>query len=293
MKEDKLAAGRRYCFLFQESQHIYSPVHHLKFKRHPKEKLLPDPDDYTFNIPHHSLNNSRLMPIVPSRPATSHRPSGDNTIPHYLDVSEIAALKGFLEPLCKSVPLIRGHNPVDPTKLNSHYYLQYDPDHPDLPPDIRLHRGNRQDLDANDANYIGTMLKHFYRRALTSKQIMNYTDDFHEFMNQPPPPPKPSKKKQCNKWKKWMEKHQRYDDFMSKPYTYVLFAPETYHQELFGPAHLDLYTSDDTKAVEHRPSKRDTSTNPSIPSTSLNIKRPRPADSFPLPDFLSTSLNSN
>ncbi|CAB5389600.1 hypothetical protein RhiirA5_418688 [Rhizophagus irregularis] len=163
MKEDELAAGRRYRFLFHESQHIYSPVHHLKFKRHSKEKILPDPDDYTFNIPHHSLNDSRLMPKVSPRPATSYRPSGDNTIPHYLDASEIAGLKGFLEPIHKPVHHIRGHNPVDPTKLNSHYYLQYDPDHPHLPPDICIRKGNRQDLDSNDANYIGTTLKHFYR----------------------------------------------------------------------------------------------------------------------------------
>ncbi|CAB5215358.1 unnamed protein product [Rhizophagus irregularis] len=97
-------------------------------------------------------------------------------------------------------------------------------------------------------------------------------------MKQPPPPPEPSKKKQRNKWKIWKEKRQEYDDFMSKPYTYRPFSPDAYHQELFGPAHLDPYTSDDTKAVEHRPLKRDTSTNPSAPSTSLTIKRPRPAD---------------
>ncbi|CAB4467648.1 unnamed protein product [Rhizophagus irregularis] len=176
MKEDKLAAGRCYHFLFQESQHIYSPVHHLKFKRHPKEKLLPDPDDYSFNIPYHSLNDP-------------------------------TALKGFLDPLCKPVPLIRGHNPVDPTKLDDHYYLQYDPNLPHLPSDIRLHIANRQDLNANDANNMGTTLKHFYRRAMTTRQITVYTKTFHKYMKQPPLPPKPSKKKQHNKWKKWMEKH--------------------------------------------------------------------------------------
>ncbi|CAB4388274.1 unnamed protein product [Rhizophagus irregularis] len=112
-------------------------------------------------------------------------------------------------------------------------------------------------------------------------------------MKQPPSPTEPSKKKERNKWKKWKEKHREYDDFMRKPFTYVPVDPCTYHQELFGPTHLDPYTSDDTKAVEFRPLKRDTSTNPSVPSTSWNTKRPRPEDSFLLPDSLSTSLNSN
>ncbi|CAB5360364.1 unnamed protein product [Rhizophagus irregularis] len=147
------------------------------------------------------------MKFFPTVLASNIMPSGDNTIPHYLDAPEIAALKGFLDPLCKPVPLIRGHNPVDPTKLDDHYYLQYDPNLPHLPSDIRLHIANRQDLNANDANNMGTTLKHFYRRAMTTRQITVYTKTFHKYMKQPPLPPKPSKKKQHNKWKKWMEKH--------------------------------------------------------------------------------------
>uniref|UniRef100_U9U6D6 DUF8211 domain-containing protein n=1 Tax=Rhizophagus irregularis (strain DAOM 181602 / DAOM 197198 / MUCL 43194) TaxID=747089 RepID=U9U6D6_RHIID len=99
MKEDKLAAGRRFRFLFHESQHIYSPVHHLKFKRFSTEKLLLDLVDYTFNIPHHSLDNPSITPIIRSQPSTSYRPSGTNTIPHYMDAEEITAFGDYLMPL--------------------------------------------------------------------------------------------------------------------------------------------------------------------------------------------------
>ncbi|CAG8750350.1 4043_t:CDS:2 [Rhizophagus irregularis] len=277
MKEDKLAAGRRFRFLFHESQHIYSPVHHLKFKRSSKEKLLPDPDDYTFNIPYHSLENSSITPTVRSQPLTSYRPS------------EIATLGDFLPPLGKPAPLYYGHNPVDPTKLNSSYYLQYNPNQPDLPPSIEIRIANRLDLDSSDANGMGTTLKHFYRQALSTRQITVWTKQYHKYMKQPPPPPMPSKKKQKHKWKKWMEKHQDYDDFMSKPYTYKPFTPDKYHTDLFG---LVSYTSDETKTVEYHPNKRDITTNPSVLSTSHDNKRPRPANSY-LPDSLFTSLNSN
>ncbi|UZO02565.1 uncharacterized protein OCT59_021044 [Rhizophagus irregularis] len=209
--------------------------------------------------------------------------------PHYLDAQEIATLGDFLPPLGKPAPLYYGHNPVDPTKLNSSYYLQYNPNQPDLPPSIEIRIANRLDLDSSDANGMGTTLKHFYRQALSTRQITVWTKQYHKYMKQPPPPPMPSKKKQKHKWKKWMEKHQDYDDFMSKPYTYKPFTPDKYHTDLFG---LVSYTSDETKTVEYHPNKRDITTNPSVLSTSHDNKRPRPANSY-LPDSLFTSLNSN
>ncbi|EXX60702.1 hypothetical protein GLOIN_2v1478948 [Rhizophagus irregularis DAOM 181602=DAOM 197198] len=262
MKEDKLAAGRRFRFLFHESQHIYSPLHHLKFKRFSIGKFLPDPDDYTFNIPYHSLKNSSITPIVGSQPSTSYRPSGANTIPHYLNAEEIAVLGGSLEPL-KRTPVYYGYNPVDPSKVDSSYHLQYNPIQPDLPPSIEIRQSNPLDYDSSTANAIGTTLKHYYRRAMLTRQITVWTKDYHKYMKQPPPPPKPSKKKQHHKWKKWMEKHQDYEDFMSKPYAPRPYYPPDYHTDLFGSP---SYTSDETKTVEYRPNKRDTLTNSSASS---------------------------
>ncbi|GBC30839.2 hypothetical protein GLOIN_2v1480378 [Rhizophagus irregularis DAOM 181602=DAOM 197198] len=241
MKEDKIAAGRRFRFLFHEAQHIYSPIHHLKFKRFSTEKLLPDPDDYTFKIPHHMLENSSITPIARSQPSTSYRPS---------------------EPL-KRTPIYYGYNPVDPSKVDNY--------------------------DSSAANAMGTTLKHYYRRAMSTRQITVWTKEYHKYIKQPPPPPKPSKKKQHHKWKKWMEKHQDYDDFMSKPYAPRPYCPPDYHTDLFGSP---SYTSDETKTVEYRPHKRDTLTNPSASLQSHDSKRPRPANSY-LSDSLFTSLNSN
>ncbi|CAG8705783.1 16256_t:CDS:2, partial [Rhizophagus irregularis] len=262
IKEDKLAAGRRYRFLFYESQHIYSPIHHLKFKRFPKEKLLPDLNDYTFKIPHHALENSSITPIARSQASTSYRPSGANTIPHYLNAEEIAALGTFLEPL-RQTPIYYGHNPVDPSKVDNY--------------------------DSSAANAMGTTLKHYYRRALSTRQLTVWTEDYHMYMKQPSPPPMPSKKKQRNKWKKWMDKYQDYNDFISKPYAPRPYQSAAYHRDLFGSL---SHTSDDTKSVEYRPNKRDTVSYPSASSQSHDHKRPRPANSY-LSDSLFSSLNSN
>ncbi|GBC42516.2 hypothetical protein GLOIN_2v1771732 [Rhizophagus irregularis DAOM 181602=DAOM 197198] len=234
MKEDKLAAGRRFRFLFHEAQHIYSPIHHLKFKRFSTEKLLPDPDDYTFKIPYHTLENSSITPIARSQPSTSYRPSGANTILHYLNAKETAALGGLLE-LLKRTPIYYDYNPVNPSKVDNY--------------------------DSSATNAMGTTLKHYYRRAMSTRQIT----------------------------KKWMEKHQDYDDFMSKPYAPRPFCPPDYYTDLFGSP---SYTSDETKTVEYRPNKRDTLTNPSASSQSHDSKRPRPANSY-LSDSLFTSLNTN
>ncbi|UZO19256.1 uncharacterized protein OCT59_010554 [Rhizophagus irregularis] len=65
------------------------------------QKLLLDLVDYTFNIPHHSLDNPSITPIIRSQPSTSYRPSGTNTIPHYMDAEEITAFGDYLMPLGK------------------------------------------------------------------------------------------------------------------------------------------------------------------------------------------------
>ncbi|UZO06626.1 uncharacterized protein OCT59_026940 [Rhizophagus irregularis] len=207
-------------------------------------------------------NNSSITPIVGSQPSTSYRPSGANTIPHYLNAEEIAVLGGSLEPL-KRTPVYYGYNPVDPSKVDSSYHLQYNPIQPDLPPSIEIRQSNPLDYDSSTANAIGTTLKHYYRRAMLTRQITVWTKDYHKYMKQPPPPPKPSKKKQHHKWKKWMEKHQDYEDFMSKPYAPRPYYPPDYHTDLFGSP---SYTSDETKTVEYRPNKRDTLTNSSASS---------------------------
>ncbi|CAB5128818.1 unnamed protein product [Rhizophagus irregularis] len=170
LKDDKLTAGRRFRFLFDESQHIYSPLHHLKFKSFSTEKLLPDPDDYTFKIPHHTLENCSITPIVRSQPSTPSRPSGVNTIPHYLNAEEIKALVGSLEPLKRTL-IYYGHNPVNPSKVDSSYYLQYNPIEPDLPPTIHIRQSNPLDYDSSAANGMGTTLKHYYRRAMSTRQV--------------------------------------------------------------------------------------------------------------------------
>ncbi|PKY48900.1 hypothetical protein RhiirA4_526315 [Rhizophagus irregularis] len=44
---DKLAAGRRYRFLFLGSQHIHKPIHHLKYKNF-RYKSFPDHKEYPY-----------------------------------------------------------------------------------------------------------------------------------------------------------------------------------------------------------------------------------------------------
>ncbi|POG63843.1 hypothetical protein GLOIN_2v1682224 [Rhizophagus irregularis DAOM 181602=DAOM 197198] len=238
LKDYKLSAGRRFRFLFDESQHIYSPLHHLKFKKFSTEKLLPDPDDYRFKIPHHTLPNCSTT----SQPSTLSRPSGVNTIPHYLNAAEIEALMDSLEPLPRST-IYYGYNPVDPSKVNSSYYLQYNPFEPDLPPTTHIRRSNPLDYDSSAANGMGTTLKHYYRRGISTRQLTVHTNGFHEQMNQPPPPPMPCKKKQHRKWKKWVEKYQDYYDYTCIPYSPRPCHPAEYHIDLFG---LPSYTSDET-----------------------------------------------
>ncbi|UZO08595.1 uncharacterized protein OCT59_028848 [Rhizophagus irregularis] len=247
-------------------------------------KLLPDPDDYTFKIPHHTLPNCSTT----SQPLTLSRPSGVNTIPHYLNAAEIEALMDSLEPLPRST-IYYGYNPVDPSKVNSSYYLQYNPFEPDLPPTTHIRRSNPLDYDSSAANGMGTTLKHYYRRGISTRQLTVHTNGFHEQMNQPPPPPMPCKKKQHRKWKKWVEKYQDYYDYTCIPYAPRPCHPAEYHIDLFG---LPSYTSDETKSVEYRPNKRDTLSYPSASSQSHDHKRTRPANSSPT-DSLFSSLNSN
>uniref|UniRef100_U9U712 DUF8211 domain-containing protein n=1 Tax=Rhizophagus irregularis (strain DAOM 181602 / DAOM 197198 / MUCL 43194) TaxID=747089 RepID=U9U712_RHIID len=157
--EDKLAAGRRYRFLFLKSQHIYSVIHHLKYKYNPSQPT--------------------------------------EVLAQFLSPSEIAALGRFLESLPKSFPFVRGHNPVDTTRLGWNYYLQYNPDLPHLPPNICIRSPDDDAVDASFANNNGTSLKHFHRRSATTSQLTTYNNSFHEHMkwaSQPTP---------NNKSRKW------------------------------------------------------------------------------------------
>ncbi|CAB4413891.1 unnamed protein product [Rhizophagus irregularis] len=206
------------------SQHIYSPIHHLKFKSHPY-KTLPDLNDYKFSIHLHSpigVNNSSHnqrrpssstpLPKDRSRPLEISRPSGENTIPNYLSPSEIADLGQFLEPLPKPFPIIHGPNPFDPTRLGWHYYLQYDPDHPLLPPEICIRSPDDASVDATCANNWGTSVKHYHRRAATIKQLTIYNNTFHDHMTMAS---HPSFTKPHQKWKR---RRREYNEFMSSPF---------------------------------------------------------------------------
>ncbi|CAB4381738.1 unnamed protein product [Rhizophagus irregularis] len=112
------------------------------------------------------------LPLVynPSRPT--------EVLAQFLSPSEIAALGRFLEPLPKSFPFVRGHNPVDTTRLGWNYYLQYNPDLPHLPPNICIRSPDDAAVDASFANNNGTSLKHFHRRSATTSQLTTYNKFF-------------------------------------------------------------------------------------------------------------------
>ncbi|GBC29186.2 hypothetical protein GLOIN_2v1792013 [Rhizophagus irregularis DAOM 181602=DAOM 197198] len=175
--EDKLAAGRRYRFLFLKSQHIYSVIHHLKYK---------------FNNLSNNQSTSTSSSTLKDNPS---QPT--EVLAQFLSPSEIAALGRFLESLPKSFPFVRGHNPVDTTRLGWNYYLQYNPDLPHLPPNICIRSPDDDAVDASFANNNGTSLKHFHRRSATTSQLTTYNNSFHEHMkwaSQPTP---------NNKSRKW------------------------------------------------------------------------------------------
>ncbi|CAG8637063.1 7836_t:CDS:1 [Rhizophagus irregularis] len=280
---DKLGAGRRYRFLFLGSQHIHKPIHHLKYKNF-RYKSFPDHKDYSYEIPSFShigvvdskdnvsaSISSRILPVQPTKslPGPSS-PVVVNTIPEFLSAAEIAALGPSLPPLPENDSLFQsalGYNSFDPTRLGWSYYLQYDPDHPNLPPKICVRGPDPNAVNAAVANYHGTTSKHSERRLITTKRITNYNNTFHDHMtwaSRPIP---------TNKSKNWRRLRREYQEFMSVPYQQ---RPIPRHRQKYFIDIPDNYTSDETERVEYRPLKRNIISYSSTPASHPpHIKRIR------------------
>ncbi|CAG8701130.1 8228_t:CDS:2, partial [Rhizophagus irregularis] len=58
---DRLVAGKRYHFLFLQSQFVNKPIKHLKYN---KKSYLPNPQDYKFRVPFFSFSSSTRGRII-------------------------------------------------------------------------------------------------------------------------------------------------------------------------------------------------------------------------------------
>lgn len=74
--EDKLAAGKRYRFLFLESQYVNKPIKHLKYK---KSNALPDANDYNYLVPFFHFRLSARDRIITD---TTNASSYSHVTPH-------------------------------------------------------------------------------------------------------------------------------------------------------------------------------------------------------------------
>ncbi|CAB5376162.1 unnamed protein product [Rhizophagus irregularis] len=59
--DDRLVAGKRYHFLFLQSQFVNKPIKHLKYN---KKSYLPNPQDYKFRVPFFSFSSSTRGRII-------------------------------------------------------------------------------------------------------------------------------------------------------------------------------------------------------------------------------------
>ncbi|UZO18490.1 uncharacterized protein OCT59_009803 [Rhizophagus irregularis] len=183
-----MSSNNRYSFINSKSTHANHLYQLWQFRY--SQKIFSN----RLGIERFTANGTNFVQTHP----TANNPSQPTEVlAQFLSPSEIAALGRFLESLPKSFPFVRGHNPVDTTRLGWNYYLQYNPDLPHLPPNICIRSPDDDAVDASFANNNGTSLKHFHRRSATTSQLTTYNNSFHEHMkwaSQPTP---------NNKSRKW------------------------------------------------------------------------------------------
>ncbi|PKY53978.1 hypothetical protein RhiirA4_426440 [Rhizophagus irregularis] len=215
--DDQLVAGKRYRFLFLQSQFINKPIKHLKYN---KKSHLSNPQDYKFRVPFFSFSSStrgriNVVENVSTLADSFIRPlstePGTESNSKFSEILSFPTVDNF-DPLPPTVTIMKHLRAFVPNHLiyrsgkNKQSYsapgskpwfkfIEYQTNkitrpliREDTSAEASARRLQAEILEEQKvmkilADYHGTTPKHMTRREIASVELTNFTEIFHEKMN--------------------------------------------------------------------------------------------------------------